>query len=426
MISRLRHWFFIATLGAACSAVAAQGPPPMQVGTCPITEREMAVTSKLVGTVLAERTSTVASEVAGPIAELLVREGDFLRRGDVICRLDSEIATYRLAEAEATLLAKRERLAELVNGTRPEELRRWKAAVAEAQALHDRWEYENRRVQALYDKDAGSPTERHNTEMEFLAAARRLEQTKAIFEEAENGARAEVVAQSRAEVAAQEAIVSRLKRELDRTTVRAPFDGFVTARYAEPGEWIELGGEVVDMVGMETVRIRADVPESFIPFARAGEAASVDVEALSLRLPGQVTRVIPQATAAARTFPLEIDLPNADHRLLPGMFVWAHVPSGPPGKRMMVHKDAVVVRGGTNTVYVIRTDDKGAQTAIPVTVETGIEVVGEVEIRGVGLEGATQAVCRANERLYGPGPVIATPAPLPPRAKGDAVSTNGN
>ncbi len=401
--------------------VSAQGFGPTPVSSCPITERDVPATIKLVGTVLPDKHSVIASEVAGPITLFDAEAGDFLKKGDVICKLDGTVAKFWLTGAEAQLENLRQKLKEYENGTRPEELRRLKASLQEAQAWYDRWEFEYKRMQDLFERNMGNPTERHNTEMEYTASRRRLEQAKASLELAENGTRAEVISQARADVAGQEATVARLKHGFEKTEVRAPFDGFIVDKRSEVGEWIEEGGAVVVMVGIETVRVRADVPESAISFAKPDAPASIEVEAMHSRFAAPIKRVIPQASAGARTFPIEIELKNAEHKLLPGMFVWAHVPNGPSGKRLMVHKDAVTMGAFGAQVFVIRTDDKGASTAMPVSVTTGLELGNEIEISGAGLNGGDSAVCRANERLFGPTPVIASP--MVSNTKADTSST---
>lgn len=371
------------------------------------------------GTTLADRTSIVASEVAGLVARWAVEEGDFVRSGAVVCELDDATARLRLSEAQGRLASLRARLEELENGTRPEELKRLEASAAEAQAIFDKWKLEHQRVSELFAQQRSNLKEMNDTEMDFLAAQRRLAQAQAALEMARNGPRKEEIAAAQADVAAQEAVVRRLEHDLDRTRIRAPFDGFVLVRRAELGEWIEIGGPACEMVAMEKIKVRVDVPEGAVRFARVGASATVEVEALERTFSAPIARVIPRAAPAARTFPLEIDLPNPDHALLPGMFVWAHVPSGPPGPRLMVSKDAIVVRGLFKQVFVVRPGPDGTQMAMPVQVSTGLELEGQVEVAAPDLKPGDLVVTRANERLYGPTPVILTPA-APERAAAPA------
>lgn len=406
----------IAGVVAICCAAGRAQPGPQPVAVAPLVAREVPATVRLVGSVRADRSGVVSAEVAGLVSKLSVDVGQFVRRGEVLCELDRSLVELRLAEARGRLGALQADLEQLLNGTRPEELKRWEAALAEAEAIYKKWEFESKRIADLYSRNQSNDKERNDAEMEFIAAARRVAATQAQLDEAKNGPRKEAIARARADVAAQEAVVARYERELSKTSIRAPFDGFVSEKRTELGEWIEEGGAVCELVNIETVRVRADVPESAVPFARAGAPASVGIEALGRTFEGRITRVIPVADPAARTFPVEIDLPNSDHTLLPGMFCWVHAPAGANTKRLMASKDAVVARGANKQVFVVRDGEGGTKTAMPLAVTTGLEIGGEVEISAPGLNAGDLVVVRANERLMGPTPVVPMAAASQPAA----------
>lgn len=411
---------------SACALSAAAQAPPAKVTVAPIVERDLPNSIKLVGTVLPERQAVVAAEVAGVVAEYAADEGDYLEQGQPICRLDSTVIGLKLAEERDKLGSLRAELAERENGTRKEVLAQLQASMGEAQAMYDMWKFERERVADLFSQNQSSPKEKHDTEMEYLAAERRLAQSKAAYEAAVNGPRVEEIDRYRHDVAAQEQVVKQLERDFDKTTVRAPFAGFIVAKRTEVGEWIEAGGPAAELVALDKVKIRADAPEAAVPYARPKTAASVEIEALHETRTGVVARVIPRANEAARTFPVEIDLDNADHTLLPGMFVWANVPAGQSGKRLMAPKDAIVPRGLEKHLFVIRPGEKGSSMAIPMSVETGLELGDEVEVRAKGLQAGDQVVTRANERLlpFMPNAVIPIAnAASPTTNKSDAADT---
>jgi HlyD family secretion protein len=421
---------FASAVTVLCLALLT-GPPPAHaqvrgataVAVAPLTERDVPATLRLVGTVRAARSAVIATEVSGIVAAVPAEEGQYVQPGDVLCRLDDAVARLKVAEATATLAGLQAQLDEWLNGERPEELARLQAAVAEAEADTSKTEFERQRVAELFERGRSSDKERTDAEMAYSAAANRLAQARAQLDKARNGARAETLARARQAVAAQDAALKRLQRELDRTAIRAPFAGAVTLRRTDVGEWVEAGGAVCEMVALDTVKIRVDVPEAAVPYALPGAPASVEVQALGQSLPGQITRVIPLAAQAARTFPIEIDLPNPRRQILPGMFVWAQVPAGATGTRLMAPKDAIVAQGVSKTVYVLRPGDKGEELATPLPVTTGLELGGEVEISGAGLGPGDRVVVRANERLMGPTPVTplaARPADSQPAASSPA------
>ncbi|MCG3126669.1 MAG: Multidrug resistance protein MdtA [Phycisphaerae bacterium] len=420
---------------------AQHGPAAQPVVVAPVVERDIPPTLRLVGTVLPEKRCVIAVETSGVVKEVSFSEGQLVRQGATIARIDPELADLRLAEATARLASLEAKRDELEAGTRKEVLERQRATVQETEALHKKWLYERERIAELTAQGESNEKERHDTEMEFLAAERRLAAARAELDLWSNGPRAEEKARARYDVAAQVAVVNQLRRDRNKTDVLAPFDGFLVSKNTEVGEWLQAGGgfqaggAVGEIVSIETVKVRVDVPEAAISFARSGSPASIEVEALSRSQPVTITRVIPLATPASRTFPIEIDVPNADHTLLPGMFVWANVPAGPAGKRLMVSKDAIVAHGPSKQVFVVRdapaSGPPGAagappeelapggagaagppsKMAMPLAVTTGLEVGTEVEVQAAGLKAGDLVVVRANERINGPTPVIPMPMP---------------
>ncbi|MCH7873390.1 MAG: efflux RND transporter periplasmic adaptor subunit, partial [Planctomycetes bacterium] len=276
----------------------------------------------------------------------------------------------------------------------------------------------------LYKIGQSNDKEKRDADSDYIAAARRLTQASARFEMAEHGPRSEVIAQARFDAAAQQALADRLERDWKKTEITAPFDGYVVAKRTEVGQWITAGGPVAEMIAVETVRVRVDVPESAIPFARRGSAATVEIEALQRTIKGKIARVIPRADRTARSFPVEIDLPNPEHALLPGMFVWVRVPSGPEGKRLMVSKDAIVPRGPSKQVYVVRPGQDGGLMAIPMSVTTGMEIGHDIEIAAAGLRAGDRVVCRGNERLHGPTPITISDGPATQPSESSPPSAN--
>lgn len=433
-VSRKSLYTAVLAVFSGAAAGLAQNHAPTPVGVTQVVQRQVPASMRLVGTVLPQRSSVVAAEVGGPIIEFDRREGDYLRRGDVICRIDPMVSRMWVDEAAARLDSLEARLAELEAGERIEELQRLEAAEAEATAMLEKWTFERDRVRSLFGREQANAKEVHDAEMERLAAERRLSQSRAELEKARNGPRPEEIARAKHDVAAQRAVLERLQHNLERTEIRAPFDGFIVSRSTEVGEWIEPGGPVCQMVDLETVKVRVDVPESAITFAQPGQAATVEIEALKSIHSAPITRVIPRATASSRTFPIDIDLPNAEHIILPGMFVWAVVPSGPSAERLMVDKDAIVARGLVKQLFVVRpAPEGGVQMAIPLDLTTGLEVGNMIEVQAEGLSAGDLVVSRANERLFGPTPVVPVPvgsepppesaATLPPPAP--AASADG-
>jgi multidrug efflux pump subunit AcrA (membrane-fusion protein) len=164
---------------------------------------------------------------------------------------------------------------------------------------------------------------------------------------------------------------------------------------------------------LDRVLVRVDVPESAIPFVKTGDPARVLVEAVSDEFTGRIKHVIPQADVSARTFPVQIELPNPDGRLKGGMIAWATATSGPAAEVVAVPKDAVDVRQGVSYVCTVTTTDK-ISTATPMPVTTGADIDEWIAITSGNVAPETLVITRGNERVLFPGPVeISNPESLP-------------
>jgi len=359
----------------------------------------------VVGTVEPLRRSIIGAEIAGLVREMPVRQGQFVQAGQALCQLKDELRRHQYAQEVAKLGSLKARLTELEAGTRQEELDRWKATLEEAAALKQKWEFEKRRLETLMEGRSASTKEYHDTITEFEAAIKRLAQADAAYRLALAGPRQEVIAQARHEVAAQEAAVARTAEELSKTRIAAPFDGFVVTRYAEVGQWLPVGGKVVELADLSAVLVRVDLPERVIGFNRLGDRVRVKIDALERWFEGRIEHLIPQAAVSARTFPVEIRVDNADFSLKSGLFARAIVAAGATAPGICVPRDAVVRRGGAEFVAVLVPGPAGAQMAIPTPVQTGAESDGWVAVTSGNMVAGTPVVVRGNEKILFPTPV---------------------
>lgn len=366
--------------------VFAQGRGPNRVEVVAAIQREVAPTIGLVGTVRPQRMATVTAEVSGQVESLPVDDGDLVSTGDVLCKLRD--APRRFAHDEAVA-----RLSGL------------EAALAVSEAELRKAKFEKERTERLWKENRSADKERNDTLADFDAATARRNQARFAID-------------------AQRSVVDRLADDLAQTVIRAPFDGYVVAKKTEIGSWVDEGGGVVDLMDLSVVRVRVDVPESYVAFCQPGAVASATVEALDEAFPGRISRVIPNADERARTFPVDIDIPNKSGKLKGGMFVRAVVPSGPRASRLLIPKDAVVMQGPLPMVYIVRRSEKG-QTAEMAPVNVISEVMDYVAVKVPGLSAGDWVIVRGNEQMRGPGPVIASLRPDTPMFESLSSGTDG-
>jgi RND family efflux transporter MFP subunit len=408
----------------------AQGPPRASlVVVLPVVEREVAVGQTFVGTVMPSKRATIGSAVDGRVIEFPLNEGDRVARGQPLAQLMTDTIKLEVQAAEAELELRRQALAELENGTRPEELEQAKARMASAEArkkyMKARWD----RSQKLYNESRRiSEEELDEAVSSGIEAEQAYLEAKAAYDLAVAGPRKEVIAQARAQVAMQEATVERLKDQLTKHTIVSRFDGYVTAEHSEVGQWVKQGDLVADVVALDEVEIVAYVVEQHVPHVRVGIQVVVEVPAIpGQRFAGVVAEVVPQADVQSRTFPVKIRVVNQftdDVPLLKaGMYARVLLPTGEKQMAVLVPKDALVLGGPQPMIYVVEgaAADGTAGKAVPVPVEIGVADGPLIQITAP-VKAGQLVVVQGNERLR-PGQDVAIQRTIPaPSTEGGVVS----
>jgi len=279
-----------------------------------------------VGTVKARTAAVISSKVMASVLEVRVQAGDRVREGDPLATLDARDleANYRRAEAGRDEARSAQAEAD--------------QALAGAKAQLDLAKATFGRMQELFDKKSIS-------NQEFDESTARRKAAEAGYEMA-----AAKGAQVRAKIAQAEQEVQAAGIMRTYAEIRAPFAGVVTARAAEPGSMASPGAPLVTIEREGAYRLEAAVEESRVKSIRAGQAVSVNLEALSRTLEARVSEIVPAVDAASRAYTVKIDLP-ALAELRSGMFGRAVFSNGTRNV-LAVPAAAVTDRGQLQSVMV--------------------------------------------------------------------------
>lgn len=400
--------FLNATLVALFSCAAGHAQPPALVVVAPVVEREVASGQNSVGTVMPVRRAIIGSAVDGRVIEFPVEEGERVEAGQKLAQLLTETITLELASAEAELDLRKHQLAELVNGTRPEEVEQLRARMNAAVARHEYLTARSKRIETVFAGGrAASEEERDEAVSAALEAEQVVLETKEALEMAVKGPRAEVIAQAQAQVAMQQAIVDRLKDQITKHTIVSRFPGYVIAEHTEVGQWVKQGELVAEIAALDQVEITAQVVEQHVPFVKVGTPVTVEIPALPDHpFSGTVVSIVPQANVQARTFPVKVRVDNTitpDGPVLKaGMYARVMLPTGSKQTALVVPKDALVLKQGQQpVVYVVDPEPNGkAGKATAVPVKIGVSSGKGIQITGDLKAGQLVAV-EGNERIYG-------------------------
>ncbi len=392
--------------GGGKAGAGPAGPParpPQPVKAAPVVARSVREGRSFVGSVEPTRRSVVGSEFAGLVTALLVRQGDRVEEKQPVAKLSTAILDLDLAAARAELALRTERLRELQNGSRPEEVQQSRARVAQQEADLELKTWRREAAERLYSDHTISEDQLRDARLQEKDAGLLVDAAKAALALVVAGPREEEVAQAKAQVDGEQATVDRLEEQRSRYEIKAPFGGWVVAERTEEGEYLSVGAPVVEIVALDQVDVVVQVPEDFVGGLVEETSVRVEIDALARRmLTGKIHRIVPQADVRGRTFPVLVRLDNervGDEPLIKaGMFARTTLAVGQESQGIFVPKDAVVLGGPQPVVWVI---DPKTSVAHPVAVVLGAAVDDLVEVKGE-LEAGVQVVTRGNERLFPP------------------------
>jgi len=297
------------------------------------------------GYVTARRIATVSSKITGKVEQVLIEEGQAVREGEIMARLEATDAKAQRDLAAARLAAARN-----------------EATRAEAQRLLAEQTLARTRDLAARQLVAAAALDQAQAERDALAAQ-------------------QLAAQSNIRVAEESLALAEIG--LDNTIVRAPFDGVVTVKAAQPGEMISpisAGGGftrtgIGTVVDMDSLEIQVDVNESFIGRVKAGQEVQAVLNAYpDWRIPAEVIAIVPTADRSKATVKVRIAIKQKDARVVPDMgvrvsFLEQAAPADAPVVTgVTVPSGAVVQRDGRTVAFVVR-DGRASQRELEVADE---------------------------------------------------------
>ena len=303
--------------------------PPASVEVAVVMEEEVAGSVEIVGSARAFTQTAVSAEVMGRIVAFGAREGDNVKKGDVVVSLHDALFLIKEREAQGRL--------------------------RQADAALKKAELAARRANELYVKKVASLENKEYADLDVEVAHANLELRTAELDNA--------------------------KYNLDRTKISAPFTGFITRRYVAEGSWVEKGDKIFDMVDTSKVEVIAEIPEHLISAATKGKIAQLEFDAyIGKKFEGVIASLAPKANPKTRTFPVRIEMDNPGHAIKDGMFVRVSLLSQDRRKAMLIPRDAVVWRFRRALVFTAGAEGKVKSFSVKLGRQFGERVVATGDI----------------------------------------------
>jgi membrane fusion protein, multidrug efflux system len=316
------------------------GRGPLTVELAKAYRAPLAAEITVVGNLIGDATVSIVPRTAGRLQELSVRLGDRVNRGQRLAKIEDFEIVEQVKQAEAaqevSLATIRQREADL--------------QLAETNVERSR---------SLFERQLLPKQTLDDNEARYQAALAQLDL-------------------ARAQTTQSKARLDELRINLANTVITSPVNGFVAKRNVDPGAFVSQNAPVADVVDITRVRLVANVVEKDLKELETGNTTRVQVDAFpGETFTGRIARVSPVLDPATRTAPIEIEIPNPDYRLKPGMYARVGITTAAKKDALVLPSSAVVDLGGRRGVFQLQND-----TAVFRTVQVGTEQGMLVEILG--------------------------------------------
>lgn len=220
----------------------------------------------------------VSFKIAGRVAERLVSEGETVKAGQIVARLDTSELTQEVALRKAEVRAAEAALAELVTGSRPEEIAQAEAVVRRTQADVARARADLKRLKTLYERDNVSVQDYDAAKTVVAVTEAKLREAQEQLRLVQKGPRIEKIERSRAQLEQAKEALALAETRLSYATLTSPLTGLVLSHNIEPGEFVAAGTPIVTVGDLEHVWLRAYVDETDLGRVKVGQAARVTTD----------------------------------------------------------------------------------------------------------------------------------------------------
>ena len=314
---------------------------PRKVKTVAVAETPFGETVTANGTLAAYDQTTVSVKVPGRVRTISVDLGSVVARGQVLANVDSEDYRLRVQQAEASLAQARARLGLAPEGTDDRVDPEKTATVRQAAAVLDEARHNRDRASRLVEQGVIAKADFDTANAAFKVAEGRYQDA---YEEIRN--RQGMLAQRRSELALA-------RQQLKDTTVVAPLDGIVQEKLTSVGEYLAAGAPLVNIVKMDPLRLRAEIPERESHTIRPGQDVRVTVEGDTIVYLGKIMRLSPVIAEQNRMLVVEADVRN-NGKLRPGSFAHAEIVTNDAKMAVTVPNNAIVTFAGIEKVVVVQ------------------------------------------------------------------------
>jgi RND family efflux transporter MFP subunit len=312
-------------------------PMTVELGTAK--RGDVAAHLTVVGNLIGLQTVDIAPRTGGRLLSVNVQLGDRVRRGQVLAKVEDREIVEQVRAAEAA-----------------QEVA--KATIRQREADLNVAELNFERSKNLFSRQLLAKQALDDAESRYLAAVAQTDLSKA-------------------QLSQNDARLQELRINLQHTSVTSPVDGFVGKRTVDPGAMVNTNTAIASVVDISRLRLVVNVVERDLKLVSPGDVAAVEVDAYpGEKFSGKIARVAPVLDPATRTAQMEVEIPNGDNRLKPGMYARINLTVEDRKNTLVVPKNAVIDFENKRGVWMPNEESRAKFTAV----QLGIEGTDQIEI----------------------------------------------
>ncbi len=294
---------------------------PVQVGR--VIFKDVVDEVRTVGNLVAEQRVVITSEVDGKVKQIPVEEGDSVKKGQLLTQIDSRQYKLEIERLRADRISAQKDLEKAQKGLRPEDKEKLEAKVKADQSSLDLAQKEFHRIEQLVRDGVVSQSNLDEANDRVLRANETLRSSQAELN-AGSSSREEDILKAKSNLESVSKKLALAELNLSKTRIEAPFDGVIISKRIEVGAYAGSGSAVIEMISSSRLKVVVEIPQRYRGKLNKLSEIEFFVPELNLKFLinkqlNQKVRVIPDANIYSGNIKVQVDLPNPDKALFPGL-----------------------------------------------------------------------------------------------------------
>ncbi len=314
----------------------------------------------------------------GQVKEILVQEGDWVKKDAILMRLDDEQIRLQVAQARANLDAAQASLERIKAGARPQEISQVEATLRQAKINLNSAEENYQRMQKLFSEGAVSEQQHDQAKNQLEIARAQYQAAYESYKLITEGASSEDIKAVEAQVRQAQAALELAQTQLNNTIIKAPISGSITAISVKTGELVSSALPLLSILDTSELFVKTGISEKDIAIVQVGQKAEIYIDAFSKeKFSGEVVSKGVIVDPTTKTMEIKIKIVEPHIAIPPGVFARANILITHNPDTLIIPSTALTRRTEGLFVFVL---DKERDTVIRRAILTGITQENQVEV----------------------------------------------